>query len=60
MKFVKVLLILGVVAGVIFLADRFSGQGGGSASDKAGSEPKRTGGVRLEEQYGFTSETALP
>ena len=60
MKFVKVLLILGIVAGVIFLADRFSGDDGGGASEKAGSEPKRSGGVRLEEKFGYTSETALP
>ncbi len=57
MKLVKILLVLAVIAGIAYFAANMADRGGEGASKKAGDGE---GGVRLEEKYGFTGETALP
>jgi|GEM_PF-4870151 len=59
MRLVKVLIVLVLTVGVIYLAVSLSGGSGDGASKTADDESEKAG-VRLEEKYGFTSEQALP
>ncbi|GMU36995.1 MAG: hypothetical protein EDS66_03195 [Planctomycetota bacterium] len=57
MKAIKLLLVLGVIGVIAFAVSKMGGREDSNSSardDKA----KATGGVALEEKYGFTSQQA--
>lgn len=56
MKFVKILVLLGVIAGAIYVASMVS-EGDSSSTNKPATQQKGEGGPMLEERYGFTSQT---
>ncbi len=62
MKLVKVLILLLLIGGAIAVANKLTGDGSESPVAKQGDEKKKGDGdgVRLEERYGFTSQTVDP
>jgi len=65
MKLVKILIVLGLLGGAVYVASSMTGKDKADTHTKATADHKKGKkgdgkGIHLEEKYGFTSEQALP